>query len=108
MWTEASKRGFTINRLAEWCCRAPARLAGMGRRKGSLAVGCDADIVIWNPEAEFRLEPLMIHHRHKLTPYAGEVLRGRVEKTFLRGEMVYDDGEFDSNSRGQLILRGKN
>ena len=108
MWTEASKRGFTINRLAEWCCRAPARLVGMERRKGSLAVGCDADIVIWNPEAEFRLEPRMIHHRHKLTPYAGEVLRGRVEKTFLRGEMVYDDGEFDSNSRGQLILRGKN
>ena len=108
MWTEASKRGFTINRLAEWCCRAPAKLVGMERRKGSLAVGCDADIVIWNPEAEFRLEPRMIHHRHKLTPYAGEVLRGKVEKTFLRGEMVYDDGEFDSNSRGQLILRGKN
>jgi len=104
MWTEASRRGFTVNRLAEWCCRAPARLAGLGRRKGSIAVGCDADIMIWNPETEFRIEPQLIHHRHKLTPYAGELLRGKVEKTFLRGQMVYDDGEF-VDPKGSLLLR---
>jgi allantoinase len=48
----------------------------------------------------------MIHHRHKLTPYAGERLRGVVEKTFLRGRMVYDDGEFVSDPRGRTVLRG--
>lgn len=107
MWTEAGARGFTINQLTEWLCTAPARQVGLHSRKGSIAVGCDADIVIWNPEAEFRVAPEMIHHRHKLTPYAGETLRGVVEKTFLRGQIVYDGGEFWT-PRGELLLRGGN
>jgi allantoinase len=73
--------------------------------KGSIKEGADADIVIWNPDAEIVVAPEMIHHRHKLTPYAGEVLRGVVEKTFLRGQMVYDGGEFVSHSWGRIILR---
>jgi allantoinase len=104
MWTEAKKRGFTISQIAEWLCRAPAKLVGLDRRKGAIAVGYDADIVIWNPEAEFRVAPEMIHHRHKLTPYAGEVLLGQVEKTFLRGQMVYDCGDF-SERKGTPLLR---
>ncbi len=47
----------------------------------------------------------MIHHRHKLTPYAGEALHGVVEKTFLRGQMIYDGGEFVSQPQGQIVLR---
>ena len=107
MWTDACRRGFTITQLAEWLCSAPARQVGLAQRKGSISVGCDADLVIWNPNREFRVEPEMIQHRHKLTPYAGEVLRGVVEKTFLRGQIVYDGGEFVGPS-GQIILRGKN
>jgi len=103
MWTEAKKRGFTISQIAEWLCRAPAKLMGLNRGKGAIAVGYDADIVIWDPDAEFRLVPEMIHHRHKLTPYAGEVLRGKVEKTFLRGQMVYDGGEF-AEPKGSVLL----
>ncbi len=105
MWMEADARGFNINQLAEWLCRAPAALVGLDRRKGAIAVGCDADIVIWNPDREFRVSPPLIHHRHKLTPYTGEVLCGVVEKTFLRGQIVYDGGEFGS-ARGQVLLRG--
>ena len=108
MWTEAGRRGFTIRQLAEWLCCAPARLVGLGQRKGALAVGSDADIVIWNPDKEFRVGPAIVHHRHKLTPYAGEGLRGVVEKTFLRGQMVYDGGEFVWGPRGQFLLRGTN
>jgi len=104
MWTEAKKRGFTISQIAEWLCRAPTKLVGLDRRKGAIAVGYDADIVIWNPDAEFRVAPEMIHHRHKLTPYAGEVLLGKVEKTFLRGQMVYDCGDF-SERKGTPLLR---
>jgi allantoinase len=104
IWTEASKRSFDLNQVAEWLCAAPARQVGLAGRKGSINVGRDADMVIWNPVREFRVEPEMIHHRHKLTPYAGEVLRGVVEKTFLRGEMVYDGGEFAEPS-GSLLLR---
>src|SRR2546425_1070514 len=107
IWTEAIARGFTINQLAEWLCAAPARLVGLQERKGTISIGRDADIVIWSPMREFRVEPGMIHHRHKLTPYAGELLRGVVEKTFLRGQIVYDGAEFSeySEARGQTLLR---
>jgi allantoinase len=105
IWTEASARGFTTEQLREWLCTAPARQVGLKHLKGCLKPGADADIVIWNPEREFTVEPSMIHHRHKLTPYAGELLRGVVEKTFLRGQMVYDDGEIVSYRLGRPILR---
>lgn len=105
MWTEANARGFTVNQLAEWLCAAPARQVGLAPAKGSISVGGDADIVIWNPEREFLVTPEVIHHRYKLTPYAGETLRGVVEKTFLRGQMVYDGGEFACDPSGEVLLR---
>ncbi|MFN2577879.1 MAG: allantoinase AllB [Pyrinomonadaceae bacterium] len=105
MWTDARPRGFTMNRFAEWLCAGPARQVGMDHLKGSIKPGADADIVIWNPDAEFRVTPEVIHHRHTLTPYAGETLSGVVEKTFLRGQMVYDGGEFVSLGHGRPIFR---
>ncbi len=105
IWTEALARGFTIEQVAPWLCNGPARQVGFDARKGQLTEGADADVVIWNPDKEFRVAPEMIQHRHKLTPYAGEVLRGLVEKTFLRGQMVYDDGEFVLEGFGRKILR---
>ena len=105
MWTEAKKRGYSIGDLAEWLCRAPAKLVGLDQRKGAIAVGYDADIVIWNPDKECRVEPETIHHRHQLTPYEGEVLKGTIEKTFLRGQIVYDGGDFCSEPLGTLLRR---
>lgn len=103
MWTDANKRGFELPQLAEWLCSAPARQIGF-KLKGALAEGRDADVVIWNPEEEFEVAPSMLHHRHKLTPYAGETLRGVVEKTFVRGQMVYDGGTFVGVG-GRILLR---
>lgn len=105
MWTLARARGFSINHLAEWLCSAPARLVGLDERKGTIAAGFDADIVIWNPEKEFRVEPPMIHHRHKLTPYNGRILSGAVEQTYLRGRKVYDRGRFSEKPQGEMLLR---
>jgi allantoinase len=107
MWTLASERGFTINRLAEWLCGAPARLVGLDRRKGAIALGRDADITVWDAEKTLRVEPSMIHHRHKLTPYAGQTLSGVVEQTFLRGQKIYDRGEFLSQPSGRILKRGE-
>jgi allantoinase len=104
MWTEASARGFTIEDLTRWLCSGPAAQVGLQTIKGAIKEGADADLVIWNPEREFKVEPAMLHHRHKVTPYNGEVLRGVVEKTFLRGQMVYDGVSF-SPSQGQVLLR---
>jgi allantoinase len=107
IWTDASARGFQLEQMIEWLCTAPARQVGLTPRKGSLVSGSDADIVIWNPDKKFRVAPETLQHRHKLTPYAGEPLRGVVEKTFLRGQMVYDDGEFLGRPKGSLLLRGR-
>lgn len=106
IWTEARARGFTIEQIVQWLCACPAQQVGFDVLKGSIKEGAGADIVIWNPDKEFRVAPETIHHRHKLTPYAGEVLRGVVEKTFLRGQMVYDGGEFLDRC-GSIVLRSK-
>jgi allantoinase len=108
IWSELHQSGAALTQMVGWLCRSPAGLVGLEQRKGSIAVGRDADLVIWDPTREFRVRPGLIHHRHKLTPYKGERLRGVVEKTFLRGQMVYDGGEFASDPRGEIILRGKN
>jgi allantoinase len=104
IWTEARKRGFGIEDLAEWLCTAPAKLVRLEKRKGLLAVGCDADVVIWNPEKNFRIEPESIQHRHKLTPYAGKEFMGEVQTTFLRGRKVYDAGDLIGEPQGRMLL----
>jgi len=103
VWTEARHRGYSVTRLAQWLCAAPARLAGLEKRKGRIAVGCDADLVIWNAEAKFRVEPDKWHHRHKVTPYRGRELDGIVETTFLRGRMIFDQTEFQPSPMGQVL-----
>jgi allantoinase len=93
--------------VVEWVASAPARLVGLDGRKGALRAGCDADLVVFRPDEQFRVEPSMLHHRHKLTPYAGQTLSGVVEATFLRGARIYARGEFMSEAAtGALLARG--
>ncbi|MFZ3217546.1 MAG: allantoinase AllB [Candidatus Acidiferrales bacterium] len=106
VWTEARARGYAVTHLARWLCQQPARLAGLAGRKGSIAVGCDADIVIWDADAKFRVDPAQLHHRHKITPYAGRELSGRVEATFLRGRKIFERGEFSASPLGHVLHRG--
>jgi allantoinase len=70
-----------------------------------LVPGADADLVVWQPEQEFTVDPADIRHRHKLTPWLGRRLAGVVEATYLRGEPVYRRGEPDPPMRGSLIER---
>src|SRR5229473_6916817 len=107
VWTAAQSRGFAPEQLSRWMSAAPARLAGFEGCKGTIAPGQDADLVVWNPEAQFTLSPQMIHHRHPITPYLGRSLRGVVEMTFLRGQMIYDRGEYQGTPSGQPLLRGQ-
>jgi allantoinase len=103
VWTEAQSRGFSIPDLARLLCSAPAALVGLSGRKGSIQVGYDADLVVWNPGKQFTVDGEKLHHRHKLTPYNGRVLSGVVEKTFLRGRKIYDGGEFIAEPAGLLL-----
>jgi allantoinase len=103
VWTEARRRGVDLPTVARWMSAAPAHLASVGHRKGRIAPGWDADLVVFDPDATFLVEPAALHHRHALTPYAGRTLHGRVLKTFLRGALVYDRGAFADSAHGQLI-----
>ena len=106
VWTGARARGFSLADVARWMCAGPARLAGLANRKGTLAPGRDADIVVWYPDEEFSVTPAMLRHRHKVTPYAGRSLFGRVEATFLRGEPVFDRGAFPGPASGHWLRPG--
>ncbi|HYJ87718.1 MAG TPA: allantoinase AllB [Pyrinomonadaceae bacterium] len=105
VWTEAQRRGFSLLDLSRWLCSAPAKLVGLDKRKGAIALGLDADLVVWNPSAQFEVVGAALRHRHKLTPYEGLTLSGVVEKTFLRGEKIYDGGEIIDEPHG-IFLTG--
>lgn len=103
MWTGANQRGIPFERLAEWMCARPAKLAGLAQRKGTIAPGQDADLVIVDPDREFTVDPSRLYHRHAITPYDGARLLGVVETTMLRGEIVYDNGTCTGSPAGRLI-----
>jgi len=103
MWTEASERGFTLSDLTRWMAAAPAQLAGCVRSKGRIVEGGDADFVIFEPEAEFVVSEDRLHHRHPISPYLGNKLRGVVKATFLRGQRIFSEGKFSGQARGQEI-----
>lgn len=104
LWTAARHRGHSFQEVVEWMSAAPARLTGLDGRKGRIAAGYDADLVAWDPEASFLVETDRLHHRHPLTPYAGRILQGVVEKTFLRGAIIYDKGGFVGEPSGELLV----
>jgi allantoinase len=108
MWTGLRRRGGTLDQICEWMCRAPARLAGLSKCKGALEPGLDADIVVWNPDKRFQVEPHKLFHRHKVTPYSGMTLSGAVETTIVRGNVVYDRGIISGAPIGNVLLRGRN
>ena len=100
MWTEASRRGFTLTDIARWMAEGPARLAGCQSRKGRIAAGYDADLVVFDPDADFQVTPERLHYRHPVSPYLGETLRGVVKATYLRGQPVFADGDISRRAEG--------
>jgi allantoinase len=103
VWSEARRRGVGIERLAEWMAAAPARLSGLGARKGRIAPACDADLVVFDPDATFEVAARAIEHRHKLTPYLGRRLHGVVRQSWVRGRRVFSAGAFEGSPRGALV-----
>ncbi len=100
-WSAAQRRGFSIVDVVRWMSQRPAELAGLGAHKGSIAPGCDADFVVFDPDAPFIVQPADLHFRHPLSPYIGEHLQGRVETTFLRGSPIFENRSFVGACRGR-------
>jgi allantoinase len=84
VWTEASRRGFGLPDVVRWMAERPAELARLGP-KGAIRTGADADLTVLAPDEDVLVDPSRLHHRNKLTPYAGRRLRGRVRRAWLRG-----------------------
>lgn len=105
LWTEMRQRKLSLSQLVHWTSGATSKFLGVESRKGRIQVGADADLVAWNPDATQTVAPEMIRHRHKVTPYQGRTLHGVVEKTWVRGMLVYDTGTIHDTHRGEVLHR---
>jgi allantoinase len=99
VWTQARRRGFSLDDVARWMAARPAQIAGVAG-KGAIAPGLDADLTAFAPDETFSVDPVRLQHRHKVTPYAGQRLHGVVRRTWLRGTPV-DAGQ----PSGRLLAR---
>ena len=99
VWAEASARGLPLETLVTRMSERPAKLAGLSARKGRIARGMDADLAAFDPDPRWSVTPEALKFRHRVSPYVGRSVRGRVQTTWLRGERV-DDGA----PRGRALL----
>ncbi|WP_432102109.1 allantoinase AllB [Streptomyces sp. bgisy091] len=105
IWTEARRRGHTLDDVVRWMSAAPAELAGL-HRKGAIEAGRDADFAVLDPEATFTVDPAELFHRNQVTAYAGKTLHGVVRSTWLRGTRIAADGEL-AEPTGRLLERNQ-
>ena len=97
---------LTLNKFVELTSTNPAKAYGLHPRKGTIAVGSDADLVVWD-EREFVLDNTMLHHAVDYTPYAGQTLRAGPGLTLGGGEVVWDGRDFHARrGRGRFLACG--
>lgn len=102
VWSAARQRGHTLVDVARWMAGNPAELAGLPG-KGRIEPGADADLVAFDPDVAAPLDVATLHHRHPITPYAGQVLTGAVRATWLAGRRTGPDDP----PAGRLLVRGE-
>ncbi|CAH0720778.1 unnamed protein product, partial [Brenthis ino] len=104
-WTQASARGLDLKSITKYLSVGPAHLCGLQNRKGSIKPGLDADFVFFDPNDSFIVTSDIIRHKNKLTPYIGKELKGVIKKTYLRGQLIYADGNIVGQPKGKLLLK---
>ncbi len=104
LYSEGIKRGLSVNRVAALVCKNPAERYGL-LRKGDIAPGFDADIVLFDPDETFTVRAVESESAQGYTPFEGAELTGRVKSTFLRGNIIYDHGEIQGGATGQYVSR---
>ncbi|MGP3925387.1 allantoinase AllB [Streptomyces sp. 8N616] len=103
IWTEARRRGRGLEDVVRWMSTAPAELAGL-RNKGAIEAGRDADFAVLATDETFTVDPADLHHRNRVTAYAGRTLHGVVRSTWLRGRRIADHGT-TAEPTGRLLER---
>jgi allantoinase len=96
------QRGLSFVRIASLVAYTPATRFRIAR-KGRIAVGYDADLVLVDPNKSFRLHAGHLQQRHKMTPYLGSTFRGTIRQTIRRGETIYADGRISAGTNGKFI-----
>ena len=93
LFSEGVGKGrIDIHQFVALTATNPAKLYGLYPKKGSIAIGGDADIVIWDQHRELTIDNEMLHHNVDYTPYQGMKIKGWPEMTLSRGEVVWGDG----------------
>lgn len=105
IWSAMHGAGATPSDLARWLCQKPAEMLGLSKMGiGTLAKGNVADVIVWDPEAEFTVGSDLTQHRHKLTPYDGRTLKGIVDQTILGGRTIFKDGLLTRSDFGKSLM----
>ena len=109
LYSEGVEKGrITLPQLVKYACANPARVAGLYPRKGVIAEGADADLVILDPEKEWTMTAARMHGAADYTCYEGMKVKGAVERVLLRGKTIAQDGKFTGErGGGQYLRRGK-
>ena len=106
LWEAVRAGRIDARRFVDLVATSPARMFGLWPRKGTIAVGSDADLVVWDPEREVTLSARTLHQRVDYCPYEGRVVRGAPVAVVSRGEVVVEGGELKAPpGRGRFLKR---
>jgi dihydropyrimidinase len=101
-----SKRGLSLPQFVELVSTAPARLFGLAPQKGSLTPGADADVILFDPKAEWSMSQATLHMASDWSAYEDIEVTGKIEKVFSRGELIIDGEQcLAQKGRGRYIHR---
>lgn len=109
LWDGGVRNGrISMNRFVEITSAAPAKIFGLYPRKGSVSVGADADVIVWDPEKEHTLSVDTLHMRVDYSPFEGRVVRGAPSQVLSRGKVIVEDGKFLGKAGdGRFIKRSQ-
>ncbi len=96
---------LTLEQFTRVWAEGPARAFGLYPRKGQIAPGSDADLVLFDPNPEWLIRAADLHMNTDCLPYEGMRVKGSVKSVFLRGDPIIRDGALQAGSRGTLIPR---
>jgi dihydropyrimidinase len=107
LYSEGVRKGrLTLSRLVEVLATGPARIAGMYPRKGAIAIGSDADLVVFDPGARRTIRAADLHSACDYDPYEGWDVTGWPELVLVRGEVAFERGDMRANpGRGLFVPR---